>query len=339
MKIFRSYHLQVATLALALGHVHSFADTLDGILERGTEYSVLWTVSPESGDVIGQLFSNTSQAGQTILAHCLPDLYCIAEGSHLAESLEVLPPSVHFSMQPSGWWFIAHTRNAYMQSSLPLQEKELHTRYGTLGITDEQWLLFNGHPVMETSLAPEASADNATPSDGQESTAPGLLERIQAQLHSGWQTLRQRLLALLGRSDPAATTEAAPPPMGVTATSMPGDGLPIQGNNALHVVAHLEGQTHDIVLLQNTGGTACPALYRFATLTRQGIAVTPEFGTCSDITHLTLREPPGGALQPLLTMNGFLGPFEPENDRQRAYMQLQQFVLEDGHIRPLPTEH
>lgn len=39
----------------------------------------------------------------------------------------------------------------------------------------------------------------------------------------------------------------------------------------------------DVLLLQNSGGTACPARYRFATVTARGIALTPEFGSCSDL--------------------------------------------------------
>lgn len=341
MELFRSYHLQLATLALALGHVNAFAETLEGTLERGAEHSVLWAVSPESGDLIGQLFSNTSQAGQTILAHCLPDLYCVAEGSRIAEPPEALTQSMHFSAQPSGWWLITHTRNAYMQSSLPLQEKELHTPYGTLSITDDQLLLFNGQPVMDVPPMPEPAPANPTAPSAGDSAAPTLLERIQAKLQSGWQTLLQQLLALLGRTPPPSTAVTAHSPGLATAPTAPhpNTGMPIQGNNALHVVAHLEGQAHDIVLLQDTGGSACPALYRFATLTRQGIAVTPEFGTCSDIASLTLHKASHAVLLPMLTFNGFQGPFEPDSERQRAHMQLYRFVLEDGQVHPLPSAH
>ena len=57
-----------ALLALALCGAPAHADTLEGVLERGARHSVLWFASPESGDLIGQVFTNTSQAGQVILA-------------------------------------------------------------------------------------------------------------------------------------------------------------------------------------------------------------------------------------------------------------------------------
>lgn len=43
--------------------------------------------------------------------------------------------------------------------------------------------------------------------------------------------------------------------------------------------------TKDIVLvMNNSGGSACPVLYFFVTATTQGVAkLTPEFGTCSDL--------------------------------------------------------
>lgn len=63
----------------------------------------------------------------------------------------------------------------------------------------------------------------------------------------------------------------------------------ISGNNSLTFLAIFRnlggnlGQDSDVVLIQNNGGTACPALYHVATITSSGIKVTPEFGTCSDL--------------------------------------------------------
>lgn len=304
--------LLATALALACACTSAQAQkTLEGSLERGPTHSVLWTVSPESGDLIGQIFANTSQAGQTILAHCLPGLQCMAEGASTAEPPGGLTEALPFSTQPSGWWLITQARSAHMQPSLPMSERQLHTRHGQLAITDEYLLLFNGRPVLPQPPQATKPAPNAAPRT--------LLERINAWWQNVWDPVRGKLLALLGRA-PATPTL---PPAAAQAE-------PVQGNAALHIVAHFElEQGQDIVLLQDTGGTACPALYRFATLTPQGIAVTPEFGTCSDLAAATLEETPQGAQEPRITMVGALDPIEPG---QEPRLRLHHFALRQGHV-------
>lgn len=61
----------------------------------------------------------------------------------------------------------------------------------------------------------------------------------------------------------------------------------IEGNNSLSIVASYELGKDDVFLLQNSGGTACPALYTFVTISAAGVRATPEFGTCSDIIYPT----------------------------------------------------
>lgn len=101
-----------AACALALSAGAACAETVDGQLEHGDDNSVLWTVSPGSGDLIGMVFANASQAGQVILAHCQPDQYCVVEGAILSEPEESLVERLHFSEQPSGWWAIEHAGGA-----------------------------------------------------------------------------------------------------------------------------------------------------------------------------------------------------------------------------------
>jgi hypothetical protein len=314
------------TLALTLVCAAVRAETLEGQLERGPTHSVLWFVSPESGDLIGQAFANTSQAGQTILARCLPGLHCVVEDASTAEPPGNLAPQLAFDTQPSGWWLVTQAGSAHMQPSLPMRERQLRTRHGLLTITEEHLLLLDGRPVL---ASPPPAAPQAGPApDGGPRT---LLERIGAWWHGWWSAVRGKLLALLGRAPASAGTPQAP---AATAAPQPSGTLDaVQGNAALHIVAHHELEGQDIVLLQDTGGTACPALYRFATLTPRGIAVTPEFGTCSDIAAITLGQPPGGAPEPLVTMTGFFGPFEPEMDQQRAHMQLHGFALRQGQVQ------
>ena len=305
---------RLAALALACACASAQADTLEGTLERGPTHSVLWAVSPESGDLIGQVVANASQAGQTILAHCLPGLHCVAEGASTAEPPDGLTEGLPFSAQPSGWWLITHANSAHMEPSLPMSERQLHTRHGQLSITDEYLLLFNGRPVLANAPQPAEPPTSAAPHT--------LLERIRAWWQNGWTQMRSKLLALLGRTP-------APPPA-ATQTE------PVQGNAALQIVAHFELEGQDIVLLQDTGGTACPALYRFATLTPQGIAVTREFGTCSDLAAVTLEEVPKGAQEPLVTMAGTLDAVEPGQEAPR--MRLHHFALRRGQVQELQVQ-
>ncbi|MBY0410069.1 MAG: hypothetical protein K2Q97_08050 [Burkholderiaceae bacterium] len=314
MKHHHTFIPRLAALALACACASAQADTLEGTLERGPAHSVLWAVSLESGDLIGQLFANASQAGQTILAHCLPGLHCVAEGVSTAEPPDGLTEKLLFSAQPSGWWLITHASSAHMQPSLPMSERQLHTRHGQLTITDEYVLLFNGRPVLANAPQLTEPPSSAAPHT--------LLERINAWWQNGWSQILSKLLALLGRMP-------APPP----AAAQP---EPVQGNAALHIVAHFELEGQDTVLLQDTGGTACPALYRFATLTRQGIAVTPEFGTCSDLAAVTLKETTTGAQEPLVTMVGTLDAVEPGQESPR--MRLHHFALRQGQAQELQAQ-
>lgn len=317
MKRHHTFIPRLAALALACACASTQADTLEGTLERGQVHSVLWAVSPESGDLIGQVFANASPAGHTILAHCLPGLSCVAEGSASVEPPEELAEQLRFDDQPSGWWLIEQVRSAHMQSSLPMSERQLSTRHGQLTITDEYVLLFNGRPVLSNPPQPAEPPTSAAPHT--------LLERINAWWQSWWDQvgpLRGKLLALLGRTP-------APPPVAAQADL-------VQGNAALHIVAHFELEGQDIVLLQDTGGTACPALYRFATLTPQGIAVTREFGTCSDLAATTLQEMPSGAQEPLVTMVGAIDPVEPGQDHPR--LRLHHFTLRQGQVQELQAQ-
>lgn len=329
MKLLHPFIPQVAALALALGCPSARAETLEGTLERGPVHSVLWAVSPESGDLIGQVFANASQAGKAILAHCLPGLHCVAEGASSVEPPESLTGQLPFSIQPSGWWLITQATNAYMQPSLPMSERQLSTRHGQLAITEEHLLLFNDRPVLASQPQTAGPAPQASPVPN---NAPlTLLEHVRAWWQGWWSQVRGKLLALLGRTPPQ--TQASTP------VPSPAAAEPVQGNSALHIAAHFELEGQDIVLLQDTGGTACPALYRFATLSPQGIGVTPEFGTCTNIATVAIDEGHGGSHEPIVTMNGSRGPFEPEEEQRRAHMQLHRFVLRQGQVHEISVRN
>jgi len=103
----------------------------------------------------------------------------------------------------------------------------------------------------------------------------------------------------------------------------------IEGNNGLSIVAHYEIGQSDVLLLQDTGGTACPALFHFITVSAAGLRATPEFGTCSDIIYPSLNAETATVT---ITTNGFQGPFEPEVEKRKARMTKTVFRFANGRV-------
>lgn len=65
------------------------------------------------------------------------------------------------------------------------------------------------------------------------------------------------------------------------------DGKPttprVEGNNGLSLVKKFSVEGADVVLVQDNGGTACPAEYYFVSVSSGPVKVTKSFGTCSDL--------------------------------------------------------
>lgn len=62
----------------------------------------------------------------------------------------------------------------------------------------------------------------------------------------------------------------------------------VEGDFSLSVKQHTVFQSGYALLIMNiSGGTACPAQYRWVLLEASGPKVTPEFGTCSDLVQVT----------------------------------------------------
>ena len=337
----QAHRWSACALALAAACT-AHAETIEGTLEHGAGHSVLWFLSPESGDLVGQVVQNASPAGQTILGSCLPGLYCEVEGVSLTELPEEQAQGLGFSIQPSGWWLVDQARSASMKDNLPMREQAIQTRFGPLVVQD-QHLNFKGAPVM----APVPAAEAASAAPAASSTLVVVSEvgsppaTWRARLTQWWdglmRTVRQRLAALFGSGTETATATAAAPASApaqalAQASDAPPDMAPVQGNNALYIVAHTERKTSDLVLLQSTGGTGCPAQYRIATLSSAGIMVTPEFGSCSDLAALTEPSAPSGA-EWVLAMPGFLGPFGTPQEQNRAAHQLHHYVFQQGVVR------
>ena len=342
-------HLQrlCACALTALAAFSAQAESIEGTLEHGAGHSVLWFLSPESGDLVGQVLHNASPAGQTILANCLPGLYCEVDGVSLIELPEEQAQSLGFSIQPSGWWLIDQARSASMKDNLPMNEQAIQTRFGPLRVQDQQ-LFHKGAPVMAEAPDGEsaaASSPAATPapasptaaaSSSETGTAIGWRARLGQWFDGLLRSFRQRIAALLGSGDTASAqapaSEPAKPAAPAVAHTTPAKLEPVIGNNALHIVAHTERKTSDLVLLQSVGGSGCPAQYRIATLSSAGITVTPEFGSCSDLAALTEPDAGSGA-EWVLAMPGFLGPFGTPDEQSRAAHQLHRYAFQQGVVR------
>ena len=84
----------------------------------------------------------------------------------------------------------------------------------------------------------------------------------------------------------------------------------------------------DVVLVANNGGTACPYLYYFVTLSKPGAQATHSFGTCNAVISVKQK---GESIS--VSMHGYRGPFEPEEDRKQAARQTHVFVFHDGTVK------
>ena len=167
----RTYRFRTAAAALALAFSAAAmcAETVDGLLELGDDHSVLWTLSPDSGDLIGLVFANASQPGDLILARCQPDQRCLVEGASLVEPDPGVVEELHFSDQPSGWWAIEHAASARMPAAAPIQSP----------------------PAPPQASIPDPPA--------MQDAQPTLLARITTWWDTWRNAIRRWLLALFGR--------------------------------------------------------------------------------------------------------------------------------------------
>lgn len=201
-------HISLALLVCSLGAVQAQAETTEGVLEKGPSYSALFSVSPESGDLVGYAFKNQSPAGKSILQRCLPGMLCRIEKSTQRAMGDT--SALRFADHPSAWFEITQVSGVQMATVVHGYDSLLKTRHGTVSVrAQDNVLLFRGKPVV-----------------------------------------------------PA-----------------------VEGNSGLSIVASYELGQAVVLLLQNTGGSACPALFRVLTVAAGGVRMTSEFGTCSDIIY------------------------------------------------------
>ena len=102
---------------------------------------------------------------------------------------------------------------------------------------------------------------------------------------------------------------------------------PIEGNNSLNLGAIYHTGPDDIVLAMDNGGSACPFLYYFITVNKDGARATKAFGTCAELSNIKRF---GDSIS--IRMPGFLGPFEPVAKRRAAARQRHNLVFSRGVV-------
>lgn len=59
----------------------------------------------------------------------------------------------------------------------------------------------------------------------------------------------------------------------------------IRGNESLDILAVFRVGKVDVALLQDNGGSGCPAQFMFVTIDKKNVMAGPEFGTCATVVH------------------------------------------------------
>lgn len=104
----------------------------------------------------------------------------------------------------------------------------------------------------------------------------------------------------------------------------------IRGNSSLNIVNTYQVGNSDVVLIQDNGGTACPASFIFLSVTRNGVNATERFGTCSYlIESKQVKE------SIFVKMPGFMGPYQPLEERMEAAEETHVFVFKAGALTEL----
>lgn len=102
----------------------------------------------------------------------------------------------------------------------------------------------------------------------------------------------------------------------------------VEGNNSLDFVAQVALKNRRAVLVQNNGGTGCPATYRWVILSDGGYNVSSEFGSCSDLPKVAVA-----AEALVVTMPDFAGDSQPEAERARVAKTTMRYVYDGKTLK------
>ena len=93
----------------------------------------------------------------------------------------------------------------------------------------------------------------------------------------------------------------------------------IRGNESIDILDVFHIGAKDVVLLQDNGGSGCPAQMMFATIDRTGVVTSAEFGTCATVMRVRRSKDSIVLTMPLLHGHG-----------SRRYVFRDGVVTEDG---------
>src|SRR3954469_19928362 len=98
----------------------------------------------------------------------------------------------------------------------------------------------------------------------------------------------------------------------------------IAGNNSLTLLDNFVLYESNVVLVRDDGGEACPAMYYFAKIGKQGLQMSDRFGSCSDLAKARLV---GGAI--FVSMPDYSGDVD---SRASVAKHLCRYKYENGAI-------
>ncbi len=101
----------------------------------------------------------------------------------------------------------------------------------------------------------------------------------------------------------------------------------IQGNSALSLDAVLEAGDHDIAIVEDDGGAACPTLFYIADISATGSVSRGVFGSCGSLEFVHQK---GDAVY--IVEHDYRGPFEPQADQESAQKRLLIYKYENENV-------
>ena len=244
-------------MSLTLAASFAQADPLSGILETKGAYSALFSLSEESGDLVGNVFQNDTPAGRRILATCLAGMPCALDGARLREPVAIQTERLGFEDQPSGWQEIIAVKTVQLESAIGAVEQKVRTRHGVLEVdAPGMRFLWRGKPLLDADLPAEE----------------------------------------------------------------------------YRIVRHYEWGPWDVLLVQSTRGKSCPAMFRFLTISPQGIRTTSAFGTCSDLVYPFMNT--DGQVTPyaIVRMVDFQGAGSSETMQNQAGRTRAEYIFRAGQL-------
>ncbi|WP_143326997.1 hypothetical protein [Vandammella animalimorsus] len=141
----------------ASARAQSDVEEVSGLLVNNSVYSSISKFSDESGDLIIYFFKNKSKVGRSILSKCVPELYCAVRLK--AKDAEEVPSEISDEFDFSAAFVVQQVVNVEISAiDYDNVSDKLETRYGVLGVDDENRLTFNGvlvHPEVEGNYSLE----------------------------------------------------------------------------------------------------------------------------------------------------------------------------------------